>query len=598
MPKVSVIIPTYNRAGVVKDAIGSVLAQSEQDLELIVVDDGSTDDTRDVVAACGDDRVRYFHKVNGGAASARNVGLSNARGEYVAFLDSDDFWPADYLEVMLARLQGNAEAGIAYASIARLSADNTWKPAHEPKACRSGWVTQALFSKGFVSPVAVLICRQALAGLQFDESLPTAEDSDFFLKLSVRTQFLYVPDVFVRVRTGPDSLCAAAGPNDNRVLSLERFYFQLGGKKLIPWRLARKKLSHACRQAGLKYLDAKNTRLAAHLLRKAVRYWPVDLRLYRDLAGVLLSGDSPTQERYPVVSPDASSSRTLVLPPLSDQPLVSIVTPSYNQAAYLEKTILSVLGQDYTNIEYLVIDGGSTDGSVEIIKKYQSRLSYWVSEPDRGQSNAINKGFALAEGEILNWLNSDDILMPSAVSIAVRHLAAHPQVGMVYGDRLVIDSKGNIVGLVELPSFRKTWMKYNHRIPQETAFFRRQCWQDAGALDETLHGCLDYDLWVRFARRTDIHHIPFILGAYRTHALAKSTKDTGAPQSLMRRELAAVILRHFGKRRRAIVKRFYKRWAVLRLYIEKRSASRKAEIAGILEHIHQPHPQDSSRPPQ
>jgi glycosyltransferase involved in cell wall biosynthesis len=585
MPKVSVIIPTYNRAGVVKDAIASVLAQSERDIEVLVVDDGSTDDTRDVVTASGDGRVRCLHKANGGAASARNLGLSNAGGSYIAFLDSDDLWPPDYLDVMLAKLQANEDVGVAYASIARSSGDGTWKATHEGRACASGWVTRALFSKGFVSPVAVLIRREALAGLRFDESLPTAEDSDFFLRLSVRTRFLYVPDVLVRVRMSPDSLCATAGPNDNRVLSLERFYFQLGGKESIPWRLARKKLSHACRQAGLNYLDAGNKRQAIRLLKKAVRYWPADLRLYRDLTTAVLSGATPEEPENPTVVPGMSASQNLALPPLPEAPLVSIVTPSYNQAAYLEKTILSVLGQDYPNIEYIVIDGGSTDGSVEIIKKYQSRLSYWVSEPDRGQSNGINKGFARARGEILNWLNSDDLLMPSAVSIAVRHLMSHPQVGMIYGDRLVIDSKGNVVGLVELPSFQKAWLKYSHRIPQETAFFRRQCWQDAGTLDETLHGCLDYDLWVRLSRRTGIHHIPFVLGAYRTHALAKSIKDTGSRQSLMRRELAAVILRHFGRRRRAIIKRLYKRQEVIRFFLEKRSASRKAEIADIMEHI-------------
>jgi glycosyltransferase involved in cell wall biosynthesis len=370
-------------------------------------------------------------------------------------------------------------------------------------------------------------------------------------------------------------------------LSLERFYFQLGGREFVPWRFARKKLSHACRQAGLKYLDAKDKKEAARFLKRAVRYWPVDLRLYGDLAAALLPGKHPnslTTASHP------AAPQNLSLSPLPEAPLVSIVTPSYNQAAYLEKTILSVLGQDYPNIEYIVIDGGSTDGSVEIIKKYESRLSYWISEPDRGQSHAINKGFARARGEILNWLNSDDILMPSAVSIAVRHLVSHPQVGMVYGDRLVIDSKSNVLRLVELPSFRNAWMKYNHRIPQETVFFRRQCWQDAGGLDETLHCCLDYDLWVRLSRRTDIRHIPFVLGGYRIHELAKSTKDAGPRQSPMRKELAAVILRHFGRRRRGIIKRFYKRWETVRLHLEKRSTSRKAEISSILEHIHRDSP--------
>jgi glycosyltransferase involved in cell wall biosynthesis len=288
MPRVSVIIPTYNRSNVVKDAIASALSQTERDLEIIVVDDGSTDHTRETVAVFADDRVRYFYKPNAGAASARNLGLSKADGEYIAFLDSDDIWPGDYLKVMLASLEANKDAGVAYASIERLTQDGGLKVAYGPAACQSGWVTRALFDRGFVSPVAVVLRRGDIQDLRFDESLPTAEDSDFFLRLSVRTQFLYVPDVFVRVRRRPDSLSATAGPNGNRVVSLERFYFELGGKALVPWWPARKKLSHACRRVGLQYLGAKNARTARFFLKKAIWYWPLDLRLYYGFVRSLL----------------------------------------------------------------------------------------------------------------------------------------------------------------------------------------------------------------------------------------------------------------------------------------------------------------------
>jgi len=118
---------------------------------------------------------------------------------------------------------------------------------------------------------------------------------------------------------------------------------------------------------------------------------------------------------------------------MNEYPLVTIVTPSYNQADYLERTILSVLNQDYPRIEYIVIDGGSTDASIDIIKKYEDRIAFWISEPDNGQSHAINKGFKHATGEIFNWLNSDDVLMPSATTIAVHYLTTYPQYGMVYG---------------------------------------------------------------------------------------------------------------------------------------------------------------------
>src|SRR5690348_14672359 len=125
-------------------------------------------------------------------------------------------------------------------------------------------------------------------------------------------------------------------------------------------------------------------------------------------------------------------------------PLVSIITPSFNQAEFLERTIQSVLTQDYPRIEYMIVDGGSTDGSIEVIKKHQSKLAWWVSEQDHGQTDAINKGFNRANGEILAWLNSDDTYHPQAVAEAVKYLIEHPEVGMVYADCNFIDEQDRV----------------------------------------------------------------------------------------------------------------------------------------------------------
>jgi len=130
-----------------------------------------------------------------------------------------------------------------------------------------------------------------------------------------------------------------------------------------------------------------------------------------------------------------------------DLPLVSIITPSFNQASFLEATIRSVLEQDYPRIEYIVIDGGSADGSVGIIKKYAHKIAWWVSEVDKGQTDAINKGFGRANGGILAWLNSDDTYQPGAVSAAVKYLQEHSDVGMVYADCNFIDGQGQVIGM-------------------------------------------------------------------------------------------------------------------------------------------------------
>lgn len=259
-------------------------------------------------------------------------------------------------------------------------------------------------------------------------------------------------------------------------------------------------------------------------------------------------------------------------------PTVTIVTPSYNQAPFLEATIRSVLAQDYPNIEYIIMDGGSTDGSREIIRRYAHRLDGWVSEPDGGQSDAVNKGFARASGEIFYWLNSDDLVMPSAVRIAVACLLSNPHIGMVFGDRLIIDAKDNVLGVSEHPSFRKAEMKYNLTLPQETAFFRRRCFEEAGGLDERLRYCMDYDLWVRMSRRIPVLHIPFILGAYRAHEKAKSSNPRA-----MRTEITEVTQRHFGGPRCRRIKKLFQSSYALRLALERRSRQRRIDRKRIAE---------------
>ncbi len=204
-------------------------------------------------------------------------------------------------------------------------------------------------------------------------------------------------------------------------------------------------------------------------------------------------------------------------------PLVSIVTPSFNQAPFLEETILSVLNQDYPNLEYILVDGGSTDGSLEIIHRYADRLAWWVSEPDKGQTDAINKGFAHAKGEIFAWLNSDDTYLPNAVSEAVAYLQKHPEVGMVYGEANFIDEHGRVLGKfpARQTDYRRLRQGYVH-IPQQASFFRAELWHQVGPLDPSFYFAMDYDLWVRLARITSIVYIPRLWANFRLHGSAKT----------------------------------------------------------------------------
>lgn len=210
------------------------------------------------------------------------------------------------------------------------------------------------------------------------------------------------------------------------------------------------------------------------------------------------------------------------LPPLPKPPLVSIVTPSYNQAKYLEQTIRSVLDQNYPRLEYIVIDGGSTDDSEHVIRKYMDQLAYWISEKDSGQAEAINKGFLRARGEIIAWLNSDDYYLPNTITSAVKVFEENPDVVMAYGDMLAVDERGQTMNLLKYKQLSLQDLLCFQIIGQPSIFFRREVLEETGKLDTSLHFLLDHHLWIRIAQYGKILHIPQTWSAARYHAEAKN----------------------------------------------------------------------------
>lgn len=225
-------------------------------------------------------------------------------------------------------------------------------------------------------------------------------------------------------------------------------------------------------------------------------------------------------------------------------PKISIVTPSYNQGQFIEETIRSVLLQGYPNLEYIIIDGGSTDNSVEIIKKYSSWLTYWISEPDQGQSHAINKGFEKATGEIYAWLNSDDKYLLGAFKSVSEWAVANPGTGAFAGSAQRIDRNGRVVFERRPPglSFEEILNWNRHYLPQASCFFRRDAWQQCGPLDEALHFQMDYDFWLKIAKSSEFIEIPKILSQDLLHDRAKTVSEEFKAERIMERWL--VLLKH------------------------------------------------------
>lgn len=202
---------------------------------------------------------------------------------------------------------------------------------------------------------------------------------------------------------------------------------------------------------------------------------------------------------------------------------VSIVTPSFNQAAYLEQTLQSVLDQSYPHVEYLVVDGSSTDGSPEIIQRYANQLAWWVSEPDHGQGEAINKGLQRANGEIVGWLNSDDLYLPDAIQQAVNLFQKYPKAGMVFSDVASINAKGERINLMRYGDWGLADLMSFKIIGQPGVFMRRSVLEQAGYLDATYHFLLDHHLWLHMARLAPmIHAKNSCWAAARFHSQAKN----------------------------------------------------------------------------
>jgi len=225
-------------------------------------------------------------------------------------------------------------------------------------------------------------------------------------------------------------------------------------------------------------------------------------------------------------------------------PKITIITPSYNQASFIERTINSVLSQNYPNLEYIIIDGGSTDHSVSIIKKYESKISYWISEKDRGQSHAINKGLARATGEIIGWLNSDDIYYPGALHIIADFFQKQASSQIVYGKAYHIDTDDNQIEEYPTEPWSYERLKIICYICQPAVFFRNSVFDLVGTLDESLQYCMDYEFWLRAGQHINtFDFIPVHLAGSRLYA----TNKTLGAKLHVHEEIVKMMSQKFGK---------------------------------------------------
>jgi glycosyltransferase involved in cell wall biosynthesis len=216
-----------------------------------------------------------------------------------------------------------------------------------------------------------------------------------------------------------------------------------------------------------------------------------------------------------------------------DLPKISVITPSYNQGHLIKETIDSVLNQNYPSLEYIVMDGGSTDNTVKVLRQYKNKLAY-ISKKDKGQTDAINKGIKKATGDILMYLNSDDVMLPNTLNIVAEYFNKHPKAMWLTGDYFIIDEGGK-----KIQSFVANYKKVLRKIPffntlsianfiiQPSTFWRKELIKEIGAFDESLHLCMDYDYWMRIIRKYPLHVLPNHFSLFRIHGTSKGGTQYG-----------------------------------------------------------------------
>jgi glycosyltransferase involved in cell wall biosynthesis len=225
-----------------------------------------------------------------------------------------------------------------------------------------------------------------------------------------------------------------------------------------------------------------------------------------------------------------------------NRPLVSIVTPSYNQGEFIEETILSVLNQTYDNIEYIVMDGGSKDNTVDILKKYSDKIT-WVSEKDNGQAHAVDKGIKASKGEIIGWLNSDDTFYPEAVEVMVDYFTKYKDISVIYGEGDYTKKDSSFLCKYTTYDFSRDVLESECYICQPSTFFTRKIYDKVGGIDQSLQMCMDYELWIRMAQETDFLHIQDTIATSRLY----DENKTLGQRDRVYNEIIFALQRHYGR---------------------------------------------------
>jgi len=527
LPRISIIVPSFNQARFLGEALESIFRQGYPRLEVVVMDGGSSDESMAIIQSY-ESRLKYWQsQPDGGQSAAINAGVQHCTGDLVAWLNSDDFYWGDSLWTVGRAYITFPGHGLYIGNGFRFpERENRLVPfCDKHMALNRTALTQGL---DYILQPSTFFARSAWHEVNgLDPSLRFCMDWDIILRIARRYPAVLINEFLAVSREYGETKTSTGGMR--RALEIIRVVQAHSGQEYTP--------------GSLFYLletliNGTEGLVSPHVRQQLYNGISAIEQQFVEQYGHIYSfpdhGD-PQDHVYLPFAADSLPRRSLS----TDQhalPSISIITPSFNQAQFLGQTLESILNQEYPKLETLVFDGCSTDGSLEVLRRYQERLTYSVSEPDRGPADAINKGLKMATGEVLAWLNSDDMLTCDALWEVARAFADDPDLDMVYANALYINEEnqlhlvnhgthhtglyfGEIQPLGRVPAY---W-SYVHAIPQPTVFFRRRLLETCGYLDESFQYIFDFELFWRFAWKAKIKKLERTQAFYRIHAASKTS---------------------------------------------------------------------------
>ncbi|RPH94024.1 MAG: glycosyltransferase, partial [Lysobacterales bacterium] len=476
LPKISVIVPSFNQGKYLGETLASILSQDYPRLEVVVIDGGSTDESLEVIERYSE-RLAYWHsRPDNGQAHAISMGAARCSGDLLGWLNSDDFYWKDCLWTVARAYLRHPDHGLFIGNGLRYR-----EGLYHPFCARHVALNREALVEGldYILQPATFFLREAweaVGGL--DERLHYTLDWDIIVRVAQRYPAVLVNEFLAASREYPETKTGSGGmPRAMEILDFARTY---AAGEVTPGALF-----YFC-----------ETLLAASDHSAIAELKPRFLEIMRAVAdGFRRSWGN--EDGFPQTSDpqditylpfaEATNPRAPKANDGQNLPAISVVTPSYNQAQYLGQALDSLRSQSYPALEMIVIDGGSTDNSTNVIRGRQADLAYWVSESDRGPAHAINKGFERAKGEVLAWLNSDDLLAEGALLEVGKAFADDPELDMVYANALYINESNQLFladhghcktglyyGRMQTREMVPAYWKYIHAVPQPTVFFRRR----------------------------------------------------------------------------------------------------------------------------